>query len=208
MRLARIALFILINIFNFGILEIALKYIQPTFEEAFLLQKRHLMENSVFKAGLAAHGISACLALLCCSFLALIRIENKKPALHRFIGKVALVLIFLVVVPGGLVLSYYASGGVIGKLLFFLLSVYTAYLAYDGLKKIREKKIVLHQLIMTELMTILCSAIILRLLLLLFYFIDLWSWQLNYCLAAALSWLPTMFIFALLKNKTQNNFLY
>lgn len=208
MKLARIALFLVINILNFGIFNVAVKYINPTFEEAFLLQKTHLIDNSLFKTGLAFHGISACLALLFCSFLVLLRIEKKKPKLHRLIGKAALALIFLSVVPGGLILSYYASGGVFGKLVFFLLSVYTAYLAFDGLKKIKAKKILLHQLIMTELMTILCSAIILRILLLLFYSMDIWSWQVNYCLAAVLSWLPTMFIFTLLKNKHSNNYLY
>ena len=208
MKLARIALFLLINVFNFGIFEVAIQYINPTFKEAFLLQKQHLSDNMIFRTGLVFHGISACIVLLFCSALVLLRIEKTKPTLHRLIGKLTLILIFFSVVPGGLILSYSASGGVLGKLLFFLLSIYTAYLGYDGLKKIKEKNIRQHQLIMTELLVILCSAIILRLLLLLFYSMGIWSWQTNYCLAAALSWLPTLFIFTLLKNKPSNNHLY
>lgn len=201
MRLVKVILFLVINCLNFGIFQVALDYISPNFQEAFLIHKPYLQDNHLFKIGLVCHGLSACIALLICSFLVLIRIENKQPKFHRLLGKFALILIFFSVVPGGLILSYYAGGGVLGKLLFFLLSIYTAYVAFDAYHQAKKKQFKLHQLIMTELLLLLCSALILRILLLVLFYCSSLSWNTNYCIAIGISWLPTVIVFGRLKAK-------
>ena|SRR6218665_3839690 len=204
-KLGKILLFLIINIFNFRIADVALNYINPTFQEPFLLNRVHLADHVLFKTGLVLHGISACLALFICSLLVLFRIEKMNTLFHRLLGKTALYLIFLVVVPGGIVLSYFASGGKIGKFLFFTLALYTFSIAFLAMKKAKSKQIHQHQLLMKELLCILCSAIILRILLVVFAQTTKMSWESAYQLAIAISWLPTSILFLFLKTRTIYN---
>lgn len=202
---AKVILFLVINLFNFRIADVALGYFRPTFREPFLLNKQQLAENDLFKAGLAGHGSSACIALFLCSLLVLFRIENSKPKLHRILGKTALYLVFGAVVPGGIVLAFYASGGRAGKFLFFTLAVYTLSIAVLALKKAKARRINQHKLLMTELLCLLCSAILLRLLLMLFATTTHLNWELVYPLSVSLSWLPIAILFLFLKKRASYN---
>jgi hypothetical protein len=205
LKLVKVLLFIIINILNFRIAEVALNYFNPTFMEPFLLSKTHLSGNGIFKTGLIIHGISACLALFICSLLVLFRIERVNVSFHRILGKTALSLVFGAVVPGGIILAFYASGGKIGKFLFFLLAVYTFSIAFLALKKAKAKQINQHKLLMTELLCILCSAILLRLLLMFFSTTNL-GWELSYQLSISISWLPFAILFLFLKKRPSYNF--
>jgi len=200
----KVLLFIIINLFNFRIAEVALNYFNPSFREPFLQSKTHLAENALFKAGLIIHGISACTALFICSILVLFRIEKVNTSIHRILGKTALYLVFGAVVPGGIILAFYASGGKIGKFLFFLLAVYTFSIAFLALKKAKARQINQHKLLMTELLCILCSAILLRLLLMLFSTVNL-GWDLTYQLSISISWLPIAILFLFLKKRSSYN---
>ena len=203
-KLVSIILFLLINLFNFRIADVALGYFNPSFEEPFLLNRVHLSENVMFKAGLVLHGICACLALFLCSLLVLFRIEKVNVIVHRFLGKMALYLVFFAVVPGGIVLAYFASGGKIGKFLFFILAIYTFSIAFLALKKAKLKQIYQHKLLMRELLCLLCSAILLRLFLMFFATTSL-SWELTYQLSIALSWCPIAILFLFLKTRSSYN---
>src|SRR5688500_13087022 len=83
-------------------------------------------------------------------------------------GKTALLLTVFAVVPSGWILSYYAMGGAAGKLVFFVLASYTAYAAFRGYTAARERRIDLHRHWMRELMALLASAVLLRILLVTF----------------------------------------
>ncbi len=193
MKLARIVLFIVITILNAGIFTIALKYIQIDFKEPYLLGKEALFEGFVFPISLIVHALSAPIALLIISVLVLLRIE-KHIKTHRFLGKTALLLVVTLVVPSGLGLSYFAMGGLWGKFLFFILSVYTGYVALQGYSSIRNKRITEHRFWMYELLILLSSALILRLLMALFTLALYWKGDSMYLTAAFLSWIPGILI--------------
>lgn len=201
----RIVLFLLINLFNFGIFEVALTYINPDFTHGFLAHKSHLAANPFFKSGLIVHGIASCTTLFLCSLLVLFRFEIKFWQLHKTIGKAALILLFLCVIPGGLILSFYAEGGTTGKFLFFLLTVYTAYVGGSAYVLIRRKNVPLHTLFMKELLCLLLSAIILRISLIVLSQLSTFEWKTLYCLSIVISWLPTIIIFAFLKRRSRYN---
>lgn len=201
----RIVLFLVINLFNFGIFEVALTYLKPDFTSGFLLHKTHLSGSDLFKNGLIIHGIAACTTLFLCSLLVLFRFENTFRKLHKVLGKLALILLFLCVIPGGFILSFYAEGGVAGKFLFFLLSAYTAYCGGMAYRLIRQKNVFFHSLFMKELLWLLCSAIILRVSLITLSLTSSFEWKHIYCFSIFISWLPTIIIFALLKRKRRYN---
>lgn len=93
---------------------------------------------------LSAHIITASLAIVIGPFQFFKRLRNKRLQLHRNLGKIYVVSIFISGVTG-IYLSYFAFGGIISKLGFFFLSIawlFTTYLAY---KHIRKKRIQKHE---------------------------------------------------------------
>jgi uncharacterized membrane protein len=189
----RLLLFLLLNSFNVSIAIVGLAYLQPDFSRGYLLGKEQLYYDSWFPVGLYWHALTAPVALLLISMLVLFRIERYK-TLHRFLGKTALVLILFAAVPSGWILSYFAMGGVIGKLIFFSLSSYTAFVALQGYSAIRKLQIPLHNYWMKELLLLLASAVILRLLLTLFRLGFDYTGDTAYNIAAIASWVPSILL--------------
>jgi hypothetical protein len=83
-------------------------------------------------------------------------------------------------------------GGAAGKLIFFVLSSYTAYVAFRGYSAARDRHIDLHRYWMRELMALLASAVLLRVLLVTFRFGFDFTGDTAYCIAAILSWMPSI----------------
>ena len=198
--LAKLVLFFILNSVNVSIAIVGISYLQPDFTRGYLAGQTALFESTWFPLGLYVHAFTAPIGLLIVSLLVLFRIE-RFPSVHRLMGKIALVLLLFAIVPSGWVLSYYAMGGVVGKLIFFLLSSYTAFAAIQGYTAIRQKNTLIHQHWMYEVLALLASAILLRLLLSLFHegfdFYGNWS----YNSAALLSWVPSILVLKMMKTK-------
>jgi len=198
--LAKISLFVLLNSFNLFIAIVGISYLQPGFSKPYLIGKSALFESTWFPLGLYTHALTAPLGLLLVSLLVLFRIERFR-RIHRLLGKIALVLILFAIVPSGWILSYYAMGGVLGKLIFFLLSSYTAFAAIQGYTAIRKKNTSIHQNWMREVLALLASAIILRLLLILFHRGFDFHGDTAYISAALLSWIPSILLLKVSQKK-------
>ncbi len=198
--LGRILFFLLINFFNVGIFWIAFSYIRLDGNEAYVLSKFHYLNNPWFVHSLYIHGISACIALLFISSLVLFRIEHYVP-LHKALGKLALITTIFVAVPSGIVLSKFATGGFWGTLLFFSLAIYTGYTAIQGYLAVKQTQINRHKWWMRELLCLLCSAILLRLLMTIFAKGFHWMGDSMYLTSAILSWIPSVIIINLIRLK-------
>jgi uncharacterized membrane protein len=196
-----ILLFLLLNSFNVFIALVGISYLQRDFSRGYLLGKEALFQNGWFPTGLYWHSFTAPLAAIIISLLVLFRLERYRP-LHRFLGKSALILVFFGVAPSGWILSYFAMGGIAGKLIFFTLASYTAYAAWQGYSSIRLRKISEHRHWMTELLMLLVSAIILRLLLTFFRMSLDFTGNTAYNVAAILSWVPSVLIIKYIHRKS------
>jgi len=178
---------------------VALSFLNPDFEHGFLAGKEELFNGFWFPSGLYLHAFTAPVTLFLVSLLVLYRIE-KYVVIHRFLGRSALILLFIVVIPSGWVLSYFAMGGSLGKFAFFVLTSYTAFAAFQGYTAIRNKHTRLHRYWMLEVLLLLSSAIVLRLLLVLFQKQFAWFGDTPYATAAILSWVPSIVLMKLLKR--------
>ncbi|MBI3239964.1 MAG: DUF2306 domain-containing protein [Flavobacteriia bacterium] len=196
----KLLFFLFLNSFNVFIALVGISYLNPDFSRGYLLGKEALFDSYWFPIGLGVHAASAPIALLLFSLLVIFRVE-RTPATHRFLGKVSLILLLTLVVPSGWILSYFAFGGALGKLIFFLLASYTAFAAIQGYFAIRKKELESHKHWMREVLLLLTSAIILRLLLYVFYRIDFMG-EIAYNTAAILSWVPSILILKALRKAT------
>lgn len=191
-KLVRIITFISINILNIGIAMVGVSYFNPSFQSGYLVGKEKLYESFFFKIGLLTHASSAPIALLLFSFLVLFKKETAIE-LHKRIGKIALIIGFFIVFPSGMILSYYAMGGAVGKFIFFSLSAFMGFSLISAYKTVLEKKYVLHEYWMKNSLLLLCSALLLRILLYAFHSIN-WHGDTMYITAALLSWIPSIVV--------------
>jgi uncharacterized membrane protein len=198
-KAAKILFFVVLNTFNVFIAIVGISYLHPDFSKGYLVGKEHLFDGSLFPAALYVHAFTAPVGLLLVSLLVLFRVEHYKNV-HRFLGKTALIFVVFAIVPSGWVLSYYALGGAVGKLIFFLLASFTAFTAAQGYAAIRRKDISTHRQFMCELMALLASAVLLRLLLLLFHSGLDFAGDTAYNTAAILSWVPSIVLLKALKS--------
>lgn len=187
---AKLLLFLFIQSFNMFILFAGMSYLHPDFTSGYLNGKLQLFDGIWFPTGLFLHAFSAPPALLIISLLVIFRVE-RTPQVHRLLGKIALILLFVCVVPSGWILSYFAMGGAAGKFIFFLLSSYTAFAAWNAYSSVRKKSFDDHKYWMHEVFALLLSAILLRLLLVLFSYIS-YTHPSAYITAALLSWIPSI----------------
>lgn len=194
----KLLFFLFLNSFNVAIALVGVSYLHPDFSEGYLQGKEALFDSWLFPIGLAVHAASAPIALLLISLLVIFRIE-RKPKIHRLLGKISLIILLALVVPSGWILSYYAFGGILGKLIFFLLAGYTAYAALQGYFAIRKHQVTEHKHWMHEVLALMVSAIFLRLLLILFHQFGFFG-STTYNTAAILSWIPSILILKLVRK--------
>jgi uncharacterized membrane protein len=93
---------------------------------------------------LSAHIVTASLAILIGPFQFFKKFRNKRMNLHRNLGKVYVISIFISGLTG-IYLSYFAFGGIISKLGFLSLSIAWLVTTYFAYKNIRMKRISEHE---------------------------------------------------------------
>lgn len=200
--LVNVSLFSLINILNLGVAIIGINYFNPNFESGYLIGKEQLYDTLVFKVGLLSHASSAPVSLLLFSYLVLFK-KKTSMQLHKIIGKTALIIAFFIVFPSGMILSYYAMGGPIGKFIFFSLSAFMGFSIISAYKSVIVKQFILHEYWMKNSLLLLCSALFLRVLLFTFQSIS-WHGENMYITAAILSWVPSVVILKIKFSKQLN----
>lgn len=200
MKLVNSVLFFFISILSVGIFYVTLSYFDPNFEAGFLKGKSNYYHQDIFRISLFVHGFSASISAILLALLVLFRIERLSLSFHRFVGKIAILLSVFAVFPSGLILSLYADGGKIGKLLFLFLSIFTCYAAISGWIAIRNKQIESHKTWMRFLLLLFSSAFFLRILIVIFFYAKVHS-KSFYPVEVFLSWVPGSILFWIVNYK-------
>jgi uncharacterized membrane protein len=87
---------------------------------------------------------------------------RKYPRLHRFIGKIYVIDILFITGPAGLVMSFYANGGIPSRIAFLMLSLLWMSCTAMAWITIRKRKIQQHKEFMMRSYALTFSAITLR----------------------------------------------
>ena len=136
-------------------------YFPPNFTESFFLAGHTTDFAGIWKLGFYIHVLASPIVLLLAVFLQWKR-SRRNLSLHRFLGRLQMLLIFLLLVPSGLVLSLRATAGPVSQIGFFALSVATGLTAAMALFRVRQKKVKQHRLWATRLFVLLLSPLFLR----------------------------------------------
>ena len=170
----------------------AIDYVKPDFTRGYLLDKKYVFQG-VFPIGLYVHIVVAPISLIIGTALIFFRLEKYKK-LHRFLGYNYAIL-SLFVTTSGIILAFYAFGGVISKINFLLLSVLFGWFVFKAYTSIKEKDIPNHRRFITRSYILILSAVNLRLFSFLFINILELDGKLMYTIIGLLSWMPWLMIY-------------
>lgn len=113
----------------------------------FVLEKLQLplpLED-VWMLALKVHVVAAAFSLPACLLLSTRLVIKRAPRLHRWLGRVAGVVILFGLVPSGLYMSLFAKGGLPSTLGFALSGVVVAVGMVQGVRTARARRFVEHR---------------------------------------------------------------
>ncbi|MED0975483.1 DUF2306 domain-containing protein [Bacillus paranthracis] len=154
------------------------------------------------------HIITSIVALVIGPFTLSTKFRERNMNRHRIAGRIYMVGILLGGVSG-LYLSFYATGGLIAKLGFGLLSVLWLTSAYEALHRVKNKKIKEHRNWMIRNYALTFAAVTLRIWLPLFIVLfGIEQFELSYAIIAWLAWVPNLIAAELFIRKRLNKGKY
>lgn len=137
-------------------------YFPPDFDSLFL-QGREATFGGVYEAAFYVHIFSGPVVLVTGLVLLNETVRRRVPSVHRWLGRVHVAVLLLLVLPTSVVMSRHAFGGWPAGLSFLLLSAATAACAIVGVVHARQRRFDAHRRWMLRTYILICSAVALRL---------------------------------------------
>lgn len=161
-NILKVLLLALLAFFSFLMLRIIFLYIPIQNDVAFLQLKQSYIHITEWRIAFFVHVFSSMLALLA-GFTQFSKwLLKHKPKWHRAIGYSYVVNILMVAGPAGLLMSFYANGGIPSRIAFVLLSVLWICFTAIALYKAIKKDFTAHRIFMIRSYALTLSAITLR----------------------------------------------
>ncbi|PEY85135.1 hypothetical protein CN353_30130 [Bacillus cereus] len=154
------------------------------------------------------HITTSIVALVIGPFTLSTKFRDRNINRHRIVGRIYMVGILLGGVSG-LYLSFYATGGLVAKLGFGLLSILWLASAYQALHRVKNKKIKEHRNWMIRNYSLTFGAVTLRIWLPLFIVLfGIERFEFSYAIIAWLAWVPKLILAELFIRKRLNKGKY
>jgi hypothetical protein len=148
--------------FSFLMLRIIYAYIPIRTDVAFLQLKQQYIHVTEWRVAFFVHVFSSLLVLFAGFTQFSKKILRKRPMLHRAMGYIYVTDILLITGPAGLLMSFYANGGISSRIGFVLLSLLWMLFTAIALYKAITKKFAAHRVFMIRSFALTLSAISLR----------------------------------------------
>jgi hypothetical protein len=148
--------------FSFLMLRIIWAYIPMKTDTAFLQLKQQYIHITEWRVAFFVHVFSSMLVLAAGFSQFSKKLLKKRPKLHRTLGYVYVLDILMVTGPAGLLMSFYANGGLSSRIAFILLSVLWIAFTAIALYKAIKKDFVAHRIYMIRSFALTLSAVSLR----------------------------------------------
>jgi hypothetical protein len=184
----------------------------------FLMTKQAIIHLDSYRIAFYVH-ISCSFILMVCGGLLFIHFNFPSWwKWHKRLGKVYVMLLLLGAAPSGIVMGYYANGGLLAQVNFIFLSIIWWVFTYFGYRKIIQKDIISHKKWMYRSFALTLSAITLRALQMLlpmsmfadqgarYVFISWSSWLINLMVVELYIYSKKQFVYS--KNQTKYPIVY
>lgn len=184
----------LILVGTFLMFQITIPYFSLKYDIGFLLTKQAILHVDIWRWSFYTHITSSIIVLLIGVFQFIPFFLAKYPLLHRTIGKTYIVLVLFFCAPSGLVMGFYANGGLLSKMSFVCLSLSWWILTFMAYQKIKQRNIKSHVAFMYRSYALTISALTFRLYVLILPLFMYLPAKEMYTLIAWLSWIPNLLI--------------
>jgi len=183
----------LLLFFTILMVRITLPYISLEYNVKFLQIKQWIINNTVWRTAFFVHVFSS-IFLLLAGFTQFYSPFKKFLKVHRAVGKMYVIIILFLSGPAGLIMAFYANGGILSQTAFTLLSILWLFFTAKAWLEIRRGNYVQHGNYMTRSFALTLSALTLR------------AWKVvivylfhphpmdGYMIVAWLGWVPNLLI--------------
>jgi uncharacterized membrane protein len=137
-------------------------YFPPNFDSLFL-QGRENTFTGAYRPAFYVHIFFGPVVLFNGLILMSEYVRRHHGGLHRFLGRVQVVVLLLFVLPSGVVMAQHAFGGWLAGLSFLVLAAATGICAINGVVNARRCRFDRHRRWMLRCYVLICSAVVLRL---------------------------------------------
>lgn len=175
--------------FVFLMVQIVVPYTSWRWDVDFLLTKQAIIHLDHYRLAFYIHIFSSVLVLASGALLFSSWLLKYSPVVHRFFGRIYVLLVLLLSAPSGLVMAFYANGGPGVILSFVLLTPLWWYFTLQGLISALQKDFYNHRFWMWRSYALTCSAITLRTYQYLLGYFPLWDPIDQYLYISWMSWL-------------------
>ncbi len=160
------AIYGLLAFFSYLMWMITIQYIPVNLNAAFLKTKQVEVQETHYQVAFFIHVYTSMLALLAGLTQFSNYLRSRQVHIHRWVGKIYVAIVLFASGPTGLVMGFYANGGIISQISFCLLATLWIFCTAQAFKAIRLGKINAHREWMYRSYALTLSAITLR----------LWKW--------------------------------
>lgn len=141
---------------------ITVAYLPYNTDVGFLRIKQQYIDIDHWRIAFFVHVYSSMWVLLA-GFTQFSRgLQRKNPSLHRIMGYIYVLDILLITGPAGLIMGFYANGGLLSRVAFILLASLWIFFTVMALIKARQKDFRAHRHYMLRSYALTLSAITLR----------------------------------------------
>ena len=151
-----------LGFFSFLMLRIIFLYIPAKTDVAFLQLKQEYIHITEWRIAFFVHVYSSLLALLAGFTQFSKKLLKQRPKLHRALGYTYVINVLMVTGPAGLLMSFYANGGISSRIAFVLLSSLWISTTAIALYKAIKKDFRAHRFFMIRSFALTLSAVTLR----------------------------------------------
>jgi uncharacterized membrane protein len=130
----------------------------------FLLVKEDLIFDAVWRPTFYLHVISGMLVILIGPFQFLPKLRAKNLQIHKKLGKIYAYGILGIAAPTGLIMAFYAEGGLYSTMAFLMMSGLWFYTTIMAIVTVKKKKIIEHKKWMYRSYALSFAAVTLRIL--------------------------------------------
>lgn len=157
----------------------------------FLLTKTELVRYSIYLPAFYTHVITGGIVLIMGVFQLNKWIRTSYPSWHMFAGRLYFFVLLIFTAPSGLIMSFYANGGLMAKIGFALLALLWWFSTWNGFQLATRKQWSKHREFMLRSYALTFSAVTLRIYSFLFALAG-FRGESAYMLIAWLSWVPSL----------------
>lgn len=155
-------LLLLLAFFTWLMANITLEYIPYNTDVGFLRIKQQYIDIDHWRIAFFIH-VYASLWVLFAGFTQFSKwLQRNNPSLHRTLGYVYVLNVLLITGPAGLIMGFYANGGLFSRIAFVLLAVLWIFFTAMALIKAKQKDFKAHRNYMIRSYALTLSALTLR----------------------------------------------